>query len=66
MTHRYRSIHLSRSGQDKKLAGVCGGIAQYYGHSSTLIRVVVLLSFLCLPVAVLIAYSVAALVMPTR
>ena len=30
---------LYRSVSDKKLAGVCGGIAEYFGLDSTLIRV---------------------------
>jgi phage shock protein PspC (stress-responsive transcriptional regulator) len=66
MIHQYRSSYLSRSAEDKKIAGVCGGLARHYGHSPWLVRLVVLLSFFCIPIASLIAYGVAALVMPTR
>lgn len=66
MTARYRPAYLSKSLNDRKLAGVCGGIARHYGHSSWLVRLVVLLSFFCIPGASLLAYCVAALVMPTR
>lgn len=37
---------LYRSSKDKKLAGVCGGLAEYLGMDSTILRVVwVLLTF---------------------
>jgi phage shock protein PspC (stress-responsive transcriptional regulator) len=31
-----RKLYLSRT--DKKIAGVCGGIAEYFGLDSTLVR----------------------------
>ena len=30
---------LTRSTHDKKIAGVCGGLAEYFGVDSTLVRV---------------------------
>lgn len=33
---------LTRSGNDRKIAGVCGGIAHYFGWDPTLVRVVYL------------------------
>ena len=36
---------LYRSGIDKKLGGVCGGLAEYFDVDSTLIRLLVLMSF---------------------
>ena len=33
---------LTRSSSDKKIAGVCGGIASYFNVDSTLIRIVFL------------------------
>lgn len=33
-----RQIQIRRSGTDKMLGGVCGGIAQYLGVDSTLVR----------------------------
>ena len=55
---------LCLSSKDKKIAGVCGGIAEHYGLDSTLVRVIwVLLAFIVqgLP---LIAYIVCWAVMP--
>ena len=63
----WRSKRLRRSATDSKIAGVCGGIAEYFGIDPTAVRVLwVLLSIL--PGAVicgLIAYVVAWVVMPT-
>lgn len=36
---------LCRSTKDKKLAGVCGGIAEYFGFDSTFTRLAFILSF---------------------
>ena len=33
---------LMRSSSDKKIAGVCGGVAQYFNIDSTLVRIIVL------------------------
>jgi phage shock protein PspC (stress-responsive transcriptional regulator) len=54
---------LYRSITDKKLAGVCGGLAEYLGMDSTIIRLILVLAVLFAGVGVL-AYIVAALVIP--
>ncbi len=54
---------LYRSQTDKKIAGVCGGIAAYFGIDSTIIRLVWVLAVV-FGGAGLLAYIVAALVMP--
>lgn len=51
---------------DRKIAGVCSGIARSYGHNTTLIRALAVLAFLALPGVVLTAYVVAALILPSR
>ena len=56
---------LYRSESDKKLAGVCGGLADYLGVDVTIIRLIWAL------VAVfggtgLVAYLIAALIIPTE
>lgn len=57
---------LYRSQYDKKLCGVCGGIAEYLNLDSTVIRLIWALLTLCsLGIAVLV-YIIAALVMPTE
>ena len=56
---------LYRSVSDKKLAGVCGGIAEYFGLDSTLIRVGWALVSLFAGAGVL-AYIVCALIIPEK
>jgi phage shock protein C len=36
---------LYRSREDKKIAGVCGGLAEYFGISATVIRVLFVITF---------------------
>ena len=54
---------LCKSATDKKLAGVCGGIAEYFGVDSTIIRLVFALLVVGWGTGIL-AYIVAALVLP--
>ena len=56
---------LYRSLSDKKLAGVCGGIAEYFGLDSTLIRVGWAIVSLFAGAGVL-AYIVCALIIPEK
>lgn len=53
---------LNRASQDKKICGVCGGIAHYFNVDSTLVRLitVILVAFAGLSLWV---YIVAALIM---
>lgn len=52
-------------GQDKKLAGVCSGVAKYFGWDTTLVRIIWSLLTLCYGVG-LIAYIVGAFLMPSE
>lgn len=54
---------LTKSTTDRKIDGVCGGIANYFGVDSTLIRLAWIV-FCCLGGSGLIAYILAAIVMP--
>ena len=56
---------LYKSNTDKKIAGVCGGIAEYFNIDSTLVRLGWVL-FCALGGSGLLAYIIAALVMPDR
>ena len=56
---------LYRSVSDKKLAGVCGGIAEYFGLDATLIRVGWAIVSLFAGAGVL-AYIVCALIIPQK
>jgi phage shock protein C len=56
---------LMRSATDNKIAGVCGGLAEYMDVDSTVVRLVwVLITFFTGIVLGIIAYGVAWLVMP--
>ena len=50
---------LCRSKTDKKIAGVCGGIAEYLDINSTLVRVLCVFSGIGI-----IAYLIIAIIMP--
>lgn len=56
---------LYRSKKDKMIAGVCGGIAEYFEIDSTIARLVfVLLLFMC--GGGLLAYIICAIVIPQK
>ncbi|MBR2402151.1 MAG: PspC domain-containing protein [Lachnospiraceae bacterium] len=56
---------LYRSSTNYKLAGVCGGIGEYFNIDPTLIRLAWIL-FSVMGGAGVLAYIIAALVMPKR
>ena len=56
---------LYKSSTDKKLAGVCGGIAEYFNIDSTLVRLG-WVGFSLLGGSGLLAYIIAAIIMPDR
>ena len=58
-----RSEHLVRPQQGKVIAGVCAGIADRFGYSRTVVRVLFVLSVL-LPGPQFIAYIVLWLAIP--
>ncbi len=54
---------LYKSSTDKKLAGVCAGVAEYFELDSTIIRMAWLF-FTILGGSGILAYIIAAIVMP--
>ncbi|MEU0544423.1 PspC domain-containing protein [Nocardia sp. NPDC005978] len=56
---------LTRSSQDKWIAGVCGGLAEYFGWSPAIVRLLFVLSCL-LPGPQFVLYIVLWLVIPKR
>lgn len=56
---------LYRSKTNKKICGVCGGVAQYFDIDATLVRLALALAVVLGGVGV-IAYIVAALVIPVE
>ncbi len=58
-----KKLYLSTT--DKKLAGVCGGIAEYLNVDSTVIRLIWVLAAFAFGTG-LLAYIVCALIIPNR
>lgn len=58
MKKLYKSIN------DRKLCGVCGGIAEYFGIDSTLVRLIFVIVGLVSAGTALLFYLIAAVVMP--
>ena len=56
---------LYKSKDDAMLFGVCGGVAEYFGIDSTIIRLLVAVFCFCLGTG-LVAYLISALVIPSR
>lgn len=54
---------LCKSSTDRKLFGVCGGVAEYFGIDATIVRLGVVLFTLAGGSGIMV-YLVAALVMP--
>lgn len=55
---------LVRSINDKMIGGVCGGIAEYFGWDSTLIRIIWALATIFTAFAGIIVYIILWIIMP--
>jgi phage shock protein PspC (stress-responsive transcriptional regulator) len=55
---------LRKSHTDKMIAGVCGGIADYLGWDSTIIRVIFLILVFSSVGSMVLLYFILALIMP--
>ncbi|RNL37444.1 hypothetical protein DMP06_10945 [Slackia equolifaciens] len=56
---------LRRSRADKRLLGVCGGIAYYFGIDSTVVRVMAVILLVLFTPSAIIAYFLIALLVPS-
>ncbi len=56
---------LYKSNVDKNLCGVCGGLAEYFGIDTTIVRLILVLAVLFAGCGIL-AYIIAAIVMPDQ
>jgi len=56
---------LHRTKNNKKIFGVCGGIAEYFDVDVTVIRILFLIGLFCVGGG-LLAYLICALVMPEQ
>jgi phage shock protein C len=57
---------LMRAALDRKIAGVCGGLARYFVMDSTIVRILWLLLTFGLPPAGILGYIAAWLLMPVE
>ena len=57
---------LTKDVVNKKLSGVCAGIAKYYELPRIVVRIAAILALITFPVAVGVAYLVAAMLLPTK
>ena len=55
---------LRKSRTDKMLAGVCGGIAEYLGWDSTIVRIILLVLVFSSFGTMVLLYFILALIMP--
>lgn len=53
-----------RSVVDKRICGVCGGIAQFFSIDSTFVRVLAVVLFVVAPPLAVLAYAAAAIFVP--
>lgn len=58
-----KRLYLSNT--DKKIAGVCGGIAEYFNIDSTVVRILWVL-FMFFGGSGILAYIICALIIPKR
>ena len=61
-----RPARLYRSATDRKLFGVCGGLAEYFAMDSTIVRLLVVLAALASFGIVLLGYILLAIVVPRQ
>ncbi|MCH5186265.1 MAG: PspC domain-containing protein [Oscillospiraceae bacterium] len=54
---------LYKSRTDRKLGGVCGGLAEYFGIDSTIVRLILVLAVVLFGTGIL-AYIIAWIIMP--
>jgi phage shock protein C len=55
---------LRKSRTDKMIAGVCGGIADYLGWDSTIVRIIFVILVLSSVGSMVLLYFILALIMP--
>ena len=55
---------LRKSRTDKMLTGVCGGIAEYLGWDSTIVRIILLVLVFSSFGSMVLLYFILALIMP--
>jgi phage shock protein PspC (stress-responsive transcriptional regulator) len=57
---------LRKSDTDKMFLGVCGGLSEYFGFDSTIIRIIFVTTAILAVGSPVLIYLILALVMPTN
>ena len=63
MSNQLKEKKLYKSRHDRKICGVCGGLAEYVGIDSTVVRLIAVV-LLFTPIPTFIIYLIFAIVMP--
>lgn len=66
MKEMYDTNRIYKSSVNKKVMGVCAGIARHYGIEAWMVRLATVLGFLAFPVPIAVAYFVAVVLLPSR
>ncbi|MCE7793141.1 PspC domain-containing protein [Salipaludibacillus sp. CUR1] len=57
---------LYRTVDDRKIAGVCGGLGKYFNIDPTIVRIIMLLLIIPLNLGVILAYFIGVFVIPNE
>ena len=57
---------LRRSTRDCKIAGVCGGLAEYFGMDASIVRIIYLLATIFTAFAGVLIYIILMIIMPEQ
>ena len=60
----FHEKRLLRSSTDQVVSGVFGGIAQYFGVDSVIVRIIAVLMFIARPAEFIIFYIIASIIIP--
>lgn len=63
-SNRRGNKSLSKDGANKKLSGVCAGVAKYYSCPRLGVRLAAVVALIMMPVATGVAYVVASVLLP--
>lgn len=63
-TKAHPGMPFRRSRTDKRIFGVCGGIAYYFGVDATVVRLMAVILLFAFPLMVVVAYFVVAIFVP--
>jgi len=57
---------LYRNRDERMVAGVCAGIADYFGFETSMVRIATVIAAIPFSTAIIIGYVILAIVLPTR